>query len=87
MLTGEPMSVEKRVLELVAETCGLECSELSPASPLSEALDSLTLVAVVVRIEALFAVVLAGDELFSARDVGELVRLIARKIQHARESP
>jgi len=86
MLNGKPMSVEKRVLELVAETCGLRCGELSPATPLSEALDSLTLVAAVARIEAVFAVVLAGDEteLFSARDVAELAALIARKIEHVR---
>jgi acyl carrier protein len=88
MLSAHPGSVEQRVLELVAETCGLKCSELSPATPLTEALDSLTLVAVVARIEAVFDVVLAGDatELFSARDVSELGKLLARKIEHARES-
>ncbi len=80
------MAVEKRVLELVAETCGLKCSELSTATALPEALDSLTLVAVVARIEAVFAIALASDEieLFSARDVGELVALIARKVEQTR---
>ena len=88
--SGKPGSVETRVLELIAETCGLECGELPPATPLAAALDSLTLVAVVARIEATFDVVLEGNEtseLVAARDVGELGRLIARKVEHARESP
>jgi acyl carrier protein len=84
---GEPASVEARVLGLIAETCGLLGAELSPTRPLSEALDSLTLVAVVARIEAAFDVVLAGDEtleLLGARDVAELGRLIAHKVEHSR---
>jgi acyl carrier protein len=85
--SGQNAPIETRVLELIAETCGLECGELSPATPLPEALDSLTLVAVVARVEAVFAVLLEGDEtgeLLAARDVGELGRLIARKVELAR---
>jgi len=85
--SAEPASVEARVLGLIAETCGLLGAELSPATPLSEALDSLTLVAVVTRIEAAFDIVLSGDEtieLLGARDVAELGRLIARKVEQSR---
>ena len=85
--SGEPSSVEARVLGLIAETCGLLGAELSPTTPLPEALDSLTLVAVVARIEAAFDIVLAGDEtieLLGARDVAELGRLIARRVEHSR---
>jgi len=74
------------VLDLIAETCGLERAELSAATPVAEALDSLTFVAIVARIEAVFDVLLGGDEtseLLSARDVGELGRLLARKIDLA----
>ena len=85
----KPPPVETRVLDLIAETCGLVQGELSLTTPLSEALDSLTLVAVVTRIEAAFDVVLGGDETIEllARDIGELGRLIARKMEVARESP
>jgi acyl carrier protein len=82
----EPRRIEARVLELIAETCGLERPELSAAIPLAEALDSLTFVAVIARIEAVFDVLLGGDEtseLLSARDVGELGRLLARKVDLA----
>jgi acyl carrier protein len=82
----EPRRIEARVLELIAETCGLERAELSAATPLAEALDSLTFVAVVARIEAVFDVLLGGDdtsELLAARDVAELGRLLARKVELA----
>jgi acyl carrier protein len=85
--SGEPSLVEARVLGLIAETCGLLGSELSPDTPLSEALDSLTLMTVVTRMEAVFDIVLAGDEtieLFQAVDVAELGRLIARKVERSR---
>jgi acyl carrier protein len=84
---SDPSSIEARVLDLICETCGLLAGELSPATPLSEALDSLTLVAVVTRIETAFDIVLEGDEtveLLGARDVAELAELIARRVKHAR---
>ena len=86
----KPAPIETRVLDLIAETCGLVRSELALTTPLAEALDSLTLVAIVTRIEAAFDIVLGGEEtseLLAARDVGELGRLVARKIELARESP
>ncbi len=85
----EAAPLEARVLELIAETCALVRGELALTTPLAEALDSLTLVAVVARVEAAFDLVLGGDEtleLFAARDVGELGRLLTRKIELARES-
>jgi acyl carrier protein len=87
LLSAAPAAIETRVLDLIAETCGVLRSELSPATPLSEALDSLSLVAVLTRIEAAFDIVLEGAEtieLFGARDVAELGRLIARKVQESR---
>ncbi len=87
---GKPGPIETRVLDLIAETCGLVRGELALTTPLAEALDSLTLVAVVTRIEAAFDVVLGSEEaieLLAARDIRELGRLIARKLELARESP
>jgi acyl carrier protein len=46
-------------------------------------LDSLTLIAIVTRLEAAFAIELDSDEivaLLGARDVGELATLVARKV-------
>jgi acyl carrier protein len=86
----KPAPIEARVLELIAETCGLVRCELALTTPLAEALDSLTLVAVVARLEAAFGIELGGEEtieLLAARDVGELGRLLARKLELARESP
>lgn len=85
----KPAPIQIRVLDLIAETRGLARGELALTTPLAEALDSLTLVAVIARIEAAFDIVLGGDEtieLFAARDVGELARLVVRKIELARES-
>jgi acyl carrier protein len=72
-------SIELRVRGIIIETTG------SPfAAPLVDTtLDSLTLVAVVARIEAVFAVSFDTDEtitLLGARSSNELARLIARKI-------
>ena len=86
--------VEGRVLDIVAETSGLPRNELVPSTPLAAALDSLTLAAVIARVEASFGVVLAGEatlELLGARDLRELCRAIARRLerslQRARSGP
>ena len=87
--SGNPASTEARVLGLIAETCGLLSGELSPSTRLAEALDSLTLVGVVTRVEAAFDIELSGDEtieLFGACDVAELARLIAAIVERTRES-
>lgn len=82
-------AIELRVLEIVAETSGLERDELAPSTPLAAALDSLTLAAVVARVEAAFALPAADEDtltLLSARDVGELCRLIARRVERSHEN-
>lgn len=80
-------AVESRVLDIVAETSGFDRGEVSLSTPLAAALDSLTLTAVVARVEAAFAIALAASEtleLLGARDVGELCRLIARRVERSR---
>jgi hypothetical protein len=73
-------SVEERVRRLVLETAGW----VPTTGPLLGApLDSLTLIAIVTRLEAAFAIELDSDEivaLLGARDVGELATLVARKV-------
>lgn len=79
--------VEGRVLDIVAETSGLGRGEVSSSTPLAAALDSLTLAAVVARVEASFGLVLGGEatlELLGARDLGELCRLIALRLERSR---
>lgn len=79
-------AIESRVLDIVAETSGLGRDELAPGTPLAAALDSLTLAAVVTRVEAAFALPPAGEEtleLLAARDIGELCRLIARRVERS----
>jgi acyl carrier protein len=90
MLTGEPPAVapatgvEERVRRLIAETAGFRFDE---GALLDAALDSLTLLAVVTRIEAAFAIELDSDEivaLFAARDAGAIATLVARKVAAAK---
>jgi acyl carrier protein len=71
--------VEEHVRKLIAETTGASCV----AGPLFDApLDSLTLIAIVTRIEAAFCVSFDSDEivaLLGAADASALARLVARK--------
>lgn len=70
--------LEARLRKLMAETTGVE-----EGAWLDGGLDSLTLLALVARIEAAFAVSFASDEilaLLGAPDSGALARLVARKI-------
>lgn len=83
------IEVERRVLDLVAETSGVERASLSLGMPLSAALDSLTLAAVVARIEAAFELGFSSEEasnLLGARDLGELCRIVAARVGRANES-
>lgn len=80
-------AIEARVLAIVTETSGFDRGEILSGAPLSAALDSLTLAAVVARVEAAFGVAFTGDEtlaLLMARDVGELCRLIALRVERSR---
>ena len=77
---ADSASVESRVRDIVAETAGWTSVDLKP---LDGQLDSLTLLAIVTRIEVAFAVAFEGDEivtLLGANDFGELARLTARKV-------
>ncbi|HEU4619128.1 MAG TPA: acyl carrier protein [Gammaproteobacteria bacterium] len=86
------MTEDARIAELVVQAlalaCGVEAGSLAAATGIGElALDSLTLVAVLARIEASFDVELTGDEmlaLFEPRTVGELVAhveaLVSRRL-------
>jgi acyl carrier protein len=82
---GEPShadltSVESRVRDIIAETAGWTSA---PAPLLDAPLDSLTLLAIVTRIEVAFAVAFESDEivaLLGANAFGELARLTARKV-------
>jgi hypothetical protein len=73
-------SIEERVRRLVLETAGW----VAAAGPLLGApLDSLTLIGIVTRLEATFAIELDSDEivaLLGARDTSELAALVARKL-------
>jgi hypothetical protein len=76
--------IEERVRRVIIETAGwLDSGPLLGAS-----LDSLTLIAIVTRLEAAFAIAFDSDEtaaLLGARDSSELAALVARKVaaQHA----
>jgi hypothetical protein len=79
-------SVEERVRRLVDETAGWTAQ----AGPLLGApLDSLTLIAIVTRIEAAFAIAFESDDvvaLLGARDSSELVALVVRKLAERNEN-
>jgi hypothetical protein len=76
-------SVEERVRRLILETAGW----VSGTGPLLGApLDSLTLIAIVTRLEAAFAIELDSDEivaLLGAHDPREVAALVARKVAAA----
>jgi hypothetical protein len=77
--------VETLVLDAVATTARLERSSLGLRTALLDAnLDSLTLIAVVTRVEIACGVAFEGDEvvaIIGARDLGEICELILRKIE------
>jgi acyl carrier protein len=79
-------AIEERVRRLVIETAG----GVATTGPLLGApLDSLTVVAIVTRLEAAFAIELDSDEiaaLLGARDWSDLAALVARKLAEPRES-
>lgn len=80
----DPASVEPRVREIIAQTTG---SPAGGAPLLGAPFDSLTLLAIVTRIEAAFDIALDIDEtaaLLGARTVTELAALITRKVAERR---
>jgi acyl carrier protein len=85
---GDALSmIEARVLEIVAETTGVAQAELCVDAPLSAALDSLTLAAVVARAEAALDFRLgsgAAVEVLGAPDIRELCRRLAAAAARSR---
>jgi acyl carrier protein len=77
--------IERFVLETIAETTAIEASSLRQSTPLLDAgMDSLTLVAVVTRIEMTYDTAFdAGEivELLRARSVGEVAAIVTRKLR------
>ncbi|HUL83151.1 MAG TPA: acyl carrier protein [Gammaproteobacteria bacterium] len=76
--------ISSLVREAISAATGLDLESLLDSTPLVETnMDSLTLVSVVSQAENAFHVVFSTDELaeiLRARDVGELVAAVARKI-------
>ena len=77
--------IERFVLETIAEATAVEASSLRQSTPLLDArMDSLTLVAVVTRIEMTYDTAFdAGEivELLRARSVGEVAAIVVRKLR------
>lgn len=72
--------IEEQVRKLIAETTGASCGG---GALLDAALDSLTLIAIVTRIEAAFGVSFDSDEivaLLGAADPNAVAQLVARKV-------
>jgi acyl carrier protein len=72
------------VLEAVADAAAVEVAYLRQSTPLLDTyMDSLTLVAIVTRIETTYAAAFdAGElaEILRARTVGEVSAIVARKL-------
>ena len=79
--------IDRFVLQTVADATAVEPISLQLSTPLLDAqMDSLTLVAIVTRIEATYGATFDADELaeiLRARSVGEVAAIVARKVQAA----
>ena len=77
--------VDRFVLETVADAAAVEVGWLRQSTPLLDAqMDSLTLVAIVTRIEMTYGATFDTDELaeiLRARSVGEVAAVVARKLR------
>jgi len=77
--------VDRFVLETVADATAVEAAWLRPSTPLLDAhMDSLTLVAIVTRIETTYGAAFDADELaeiLRARSVGDVAAIVARKLR------
>ena len=76
--------VERFVLEAVADAAAVEAATLQQSTPMLDThMDSLTLVAIVTRIEVTYGAAFDADELaeiLRARSVGEVAAIVARKL-------
>ena len=75
--------IDRFVLETVADAAAVEASSLRQSTALLETfMDSLTLVAIVARIEATYGTPFDADELaevLRAHRVGDIAAIVARK--------
>ena len=79
--------IARFVLETVADATAVEIPSLRQSTLLVDAqIDSLTLVAIVTRIEARYGATFDADELteiLRARSVGDVASIVARKVRAA----
>ena len=77
--------IDRFVLETIADAAAVEASSLRQSTPLLDAaMDSLTLVAIVTRIEMTYGAVFDTGELVEilrAHSVGEVAVIVARKLR------
>lgn len=77
--------VDRFVLETVADAAAVDAADLRQSTPmLATYVDSLTLVAIVTRIETTYGTTFDADELaeiLGARSVGEVAGIVARKVR------
>lgn len=88
--TERARDIAERVFEAVAEAGGLERAALTAGTPLLEAnVDSLTLIAIIARLELVLEVRFDDDEsaaLIEARDLHELCAVVVHKVGAKSES-
>jgi acyl carrier protein len=79
------VQVDRFVLETVADATAVEVASLRQSTRLLDtSMDSLTLVAIVSRIEATYGATFDADELdeiLRARSVGDIATVVARKLR------
>ena len=79
--------INRFVLETVADATAVELASLRQSTPLLDTqMDSLTLVAIVGRIEATYGATFDTDELgeiLGAHSVGDVASIVARKLDAA----
>jgi acyl carrier protein len=79
--------INRFVLEAVADAAAVDVAALHQSTLLLDAqMDSLTLVAIVTRIEAKYGTTFDADELadiLRARSVGDVASIVARKVNAA----
>ena len=77
--------IERFVLETIAEATAVEASSLRQSTPLLDArMDSLTLVAVVTRIEMTYGAAFDTGEIadfLRAHSIGEVAAIVVRKLR------
>lgn len=77
--------IDRFVSETIADAAAIEVTSVRPSTPLLDThMDSLTLVAIVTRIETTYGAAFDADELadiLRARSVGDVAAIVARKLR------